>query len=107
DRVLAQLQRTAGDRALRLIPNAARRALDEEKERYVDLARRGLANTLQFSANVAAIAFYEAILAHVNTLSADLGRYISLIGQVRSHFQAEENRAITRPTDVSGEVIFD
>src|SRR5205823_431889 len=53
------------------------------------------------------IAFYEAILSSLNTLSGDLGRYITLIGQVRSAFQADENRAITRPTDVTGEVIFD
>lgn len=107
DRCLAQLNRIAGDRALRLIPNAARRALDEEKDRYIDLTRRIQFNNVQFLGNVASIRFYEELLTYLRSLSVDLGRYISLIGVVRTQLQNQENRAITRATDVTGEVLFD
>lgn len=107
DRCLARLNRVANDKALRLIPGGARKSLDEEKDQYVDLARRAQFSTLEFHANSAAIRFYEEILAGLRGLAADLGKYFTLMGQARAHFQVVENSAINRPTDVSGEVLFD
>src|SRR5207247_559894 len=107
DRCLAQVGKVSGDRALRLIPTAARRAPDEEKDRYIDLARRAHLTTREPGSHAAALRLYEELLAHLRTIAADLGRYITLVGQIRTQLQADENRAVTRPTDVTGEVLFD
>jgi hypothetical protein len=106
DAALQQINRHAGDFMLSLIATAKRREIDEEKDNYLQAARRYDAEALDLKAMEAATAFYQHMLETAAMLRADMDRYIERMEALRARFDRAERHAVQEPADVNGEVLF-
>ncbi len=106
DGALSQISRYAGDMMLSLIAGAKRREIDEQKDAYIQAARRVDAEALDAKANEAALVFYARMLDTVARLRAEMDRYIERISALQARFDAAERHAVQEPVDVNGEVLF-
>jgi hypothetical protein len=106
DRSLAEIQRFAGDRTMRLVPGATRRSIDEAETVFIQRAQRSHVSVLEGQAAAAAALVYEELLRHLEALKTELARYIELLRQARSHFARAEAAAVNLPVRVVGEVLF-
>lgn len=107
DRALADVQRFAGDRTMRLVPGATRRSVDEAEAVFLQRAQRAHVSMLEAQVAAAAALIYGELLRHLEVLKAELARYIELLRQVRTHFARAESMSVNLPVRVVGEVLFD
>lgn len=106
DAALRQINRHAGEWALTFIAGAKRREIDEEKDSFLQAARRYDAGALDMKATEAAIVFYQRMLATAISLRADMDRYVERMEALRARFDKAERHAVQEPVDVNGEVLF-
>jgi hypothetical protein len=107
DRALAEIQRFAGDRTMRLVPGATRRSIDESEAIVLQRAQRAHVSMLEGQAATAASLVYDELLRHLEALKSELARYIELLRQARIHFARAEAMSVNLPVRVVGEVLFD
>lgn len=107
DRALADVQRFASDRTMRLVPGATRRSIDEAEAIVVQRAQRAHVSLLEGQAATAAALVFDELLRHLEALKSELARYIELLRQARTHFSRAEAMSVNLPVRVVGEVLFD
>ena len=106
DAAAAQVNRLAGDFMLALIATAKRREIDEQKDAYIQSARRLNADALDAKASEAALVFYARMLDVVSRLRADMDRYVERMSALQARFDKQERLAVQEPVEVNGEVLF-
>jgi hypothetical protein len=106
DGALQQINRHAGDFMLSLIATAKRREIDEEKDTFLQAARRYDADALDAKSAEAALVFYQHMMDTTASLRADMDRYVERMEALRARFDKAERTAVQEPVDVNGEVLF-
>ena len=106
DAALQQINRHSRDPILSMIATAKRREIDEEKNNFLQVARRWDGDALDAKAAEAAIVFYNHMLETVAGLKSDMDKYVERMDALRARFDRAERNAVQEPVDVNGEVLF-
>ena len=97
----------AGDFSLGMVPGAKKKAIDEQRETYLGLARGAHLHMVDERITDYLLKFYDEIQKHLNLLTGELDSYITQIRGLRDEFASQEEQAIATETKINGEVIFD
>lgn len=106
DAALQSVNRHAGDFMLSLIATAKKREIDEEKDNFLQAARRFDADALDAKSAEAAIVFYAHLMDTVANLRAEMDRYVERMAALLARYDRAERGAVQEPVDVNGEVLF-
>lgn len=107
DTELGKINRYAGDFALKMIPNATRKEIDEAKDAYVSRARQWEGALLDIRVAEHSVYFYDRMIEILAVLKTEMDAYIERMKGLEAFYRKEEQLAIENPVDVNGLVIFD
>lgn len=94
------------DPILSLIASAKRREIDEQKDAFLNAARRYEGDILDIRVAEASIVLYRHLLETVASIKSDMDRYVERMDALRALFTRAERHAVQEPVDVNGEVLF-
>lgn len=96
----------ASDFSLGMVPGARKKSIDEGKEEFVSAARSAHSNMVDERVSDYLLKFYQEIGKHLTFLMSELDKYIVLVTELRDKFASQEEQAISLPTHINGQVIF-
>ena len=106
DEALQKINQIAGDPILALIATAKRREIDEQKDAFLNAARRYDGDMLDIRIAEASVVLYRHLLETIASIKSDMDRYVERMDSLRALFARAEKHAVQEPVDVNGEVLF-